>query len=147
MSITADQRTATPISIYFYFDHDGDWEHVTIIVNSDGTIGVVWFSAHEGGQWTVPEMQDTHPVVYVALGSHGSYPTAGQQHRSDPYPDDETGEGTRVMPPVIETGERRDPRPGQEWIRYAGLWGELGRTKRSSAPYGPGHHPSWRAGV
>lgn len=64
------------------FDHEGDWEGVTVTVNTEDphrpTLESTTFDAHAHGS-RVPREQlqlegATHPVVYVAAGSHASYP-------------------------------------------------------------------------
>jgi len=70
--------------------HEGDWELVECIWNGDDIQEIidsgkepdyVSFSQHhwvETLSWNAVEKKDsTHPVVYVALGSHANYPTIG----------------------------------------------------------------------
>ncbi len=72
-----------PISIIDYvpFNHEGDWEGLAFILNkTDYTIDKAIFYKHiyyemiDGSQvsWI-----DDHPVVFVALGTHASYPNPG----------------------------------------------------------------------
>ena len=69
----------------YYFDdwaniHEGDWESITIFLrrqeSSWAPLGAT-YSAHENGtrrRWAdIERLEDTHPVVYVASGSHASY--------------------------------------------------------------------------
>ena len=69
----------------YYFDdwaniHEGDWESITIFLRRQDDawqpLGAT-YSAHENGarrHWEdVERLEDTHPVVYVASGSHASY--------------------------------------------------------------------------
>lgn len=81
-------------------NHDGDFEHITVRLNSSGAaITAVYFSAHYGeGRWyravsadnpfgySVQQVGDnspaTHPVVYSAKHSHASYPTPGNKRRT-----------------------------------------------------------------
>lgn len=67
-------------------DHEGDWEHVDVVLEShDGEWmpACVSASAHnESGaqlarQWDQFERSDTHPIIYVANGSHANYFTVG----------------------------------------------------------------------
>ena len=71
------------------YDHEGDWEGIQIEFNGsprevlDGTADVhaIGFAAHEGGRvWKggVNCWGDGGPDVYVAKGSHASYPTTGR---------------------------------------------------------------------
>ena len=63
-----------------YFDegHGNDWEHVSVFVNSDGTVASIVFHQHSGHytrQWGTFESIGTRPAVYVGKTSHGSYHT------------------------------------------------------------------------
>jgi hypothetical protein len=61
-------------------NHVGDWEHVTVRLDTALQPIMVYFSQHDGGailSWADVEKQGAQPVVYSAWGSHGSYPTAG----------------------------------------------------------------------
>jgi hypothetical protein len=75
----------------YYFDdwaniHEGDWESITLFLRRQGQawqpLGAT-YSAHENGarrHWRdIERLADTHPVVYVASGSHASY----FQHAAD----------------------------------------------------------------
>jgi hypothetical protein len=55
--------------------HWGDWEHVTVRVNTQSLkVEKVFFSAHGKGYWTKPKFEEgTHPVVYSACNSHANY--------------------------------------------------------------------------
>jgi hypothetical protein len=69
----------------YYFDdwaniHEGDWESITLFLRRQDDAWLplgATYSAHENGarrHWEdVERLEDTHPVVYVASGSHASY--------------------------------------------------------------------------
>jgi hypothetical protein len=72
------------------FDHEGDWEGVTVTLGASGSPNVpepyaaerwqplsVSFASHSKltrWDWERLERSGTHPVVYVAQGSHAAYP-------------------------------------------------------------------------
>ncbi|CAG0933116.1 hypothetical protein TFLX_02918 [Thermoflexales bacterium] len=69
----------------YYFDdwaniHEADWESITIFLRRQGhtwqPLGAT-YSEHENGarrHWAdIEHVEETHPVVYVASGSHASY--------------------------------------------------------------------------
>jgi RsiW-degrading membrane proteinase PrsW (M82 family) len=143
---------------YYYNDwfnkHEGDWEMAQVILDSQGEPEWVVLSQHFGGSrraWsTVQTEGDTHPVVYVALGSHANY------FRGDElYPNgqdignlrveimDRTGSFGRVIPKVTlipdleEIQESSDIWQDMEWISYGGHWGELGIQSDFGGPLGP----------
>jgi hypothetical protein len=67
-------------------DHEGDWEGFHVFFKLDGNRPVeppayVCYLGHESRMtkpWDHPDVEKvgTHPVIYVAAGSHASYPQA-----------------------------------------------------------------------
>jgi hypothetical protein len=64
--------------------HEGDWEAVTVGLSADRPLFVDW-SAHCAGEWRPfagatlvadPGGARTHPVTWIALGSHANLPAA-----------------------------------------------------------------------
>jgi hypothetical protein len=57
--------------------HEGDWESISVAVAADGSPQFAAYSQHCSGTiraWSaVARRGGTHPVVYVALGSHANY--------------------------------------------------------------------------
>jgi hypothetical protein len=56
--------------------HEGDWESISIGLGSDGTPEFAAYSQHCSGTvrpWSGVQKRGTHPVAYVALGSHANY--------------------------------------------------------------------------
>lgn len=66
--------------------HEGDWEHVTVLVAPNGTPAYLWMARHdtEGAliPWDQVQTDGTHPIVYPALGGHPSYPDCGAHPRA-----------------------------------------------------------------
>ncbi len=64
----------------FYDQHEADWEGVTVVLKHGAPLGAT-YSQHQGRKWiawsALPKTA-THPVVYVARGSHAEYPKAGR---------------------------------------------------------------------
>ena len=92
----------TVIQYYYFYPfndftnkHEGDWQHINVIVTSRDTataeLAEIDYKFHGkgltytsiGGRIFDPQKQfspaegGTHPVVYVGAGSHGGYPTGG----------------------------------------------------------------------
>jgi hypothetical protein len=65
----------------FYDKHEADWEGVTVFLKGTSPLGVS-YSAHQGrrwSRWTAQSAQNvTHPIVYVAHGSHANYSARGR---------------------------------------------------------------------
>ena len=159
--VVRDDRGAAAIqywALYFYNDwlnkHEGDWEMVQVMFSADGVPEWVVLSQHHGGtrrSWDQAPVEDgTHPVVYVARGSHANY-FAGDEtfvNRTEvgkaliEIPD-RTGSAGRTVPDVILVPDRaslaEDPSlwPGAEWLAYRGRWGEAGPQGDFGGPLGP----------
>lgn len=152
-----------------YGEHEGDWEHISIRVNSDGqTIHSVYFAAHDDeGRWyyqTAGAVQGYNlisgrPLVYSAKSSHASYPWAGVWDRDWNnvdfiLPDDHTADGGAVWDcrnNVINLGEKRFPRHGFSWLQFSGQWGDCDYDVEDPisphcGPYGPAYQKAWYFG-
>jgi hypothetical protein len=90
-------------------NHVGDWEHVTLRLMwvYDEQVGwsvqpvQMYLSAHDFGgiyEWdAIPKINDTHPVVFSAWGSHGVWLTPGRHKYGEAFGEDLTdwtSEGT-----------------------------------------------------
>ena len=135
------------------FNHEGDWEHITISVNKNLQFVEAIYAQHEyysrynRNQLTF--LRNTHPVVYVADGSHASYPRAGGFRIRNPINaavNDYTYNGGPVWDTagkLIHVGEKNYPLNQQYFIQYGGRWGEIGETRYTSGPTGPAFKPEW----
>jgi len=149
--------------------HEGDWESVAVVVDTAGRPLVVGYSQHGEGvrrDWARAPRQGTHPLAFVALGSHANYPTAGT-HTFDPRvvdplfitiirqngqaPADHTGRGRIVRPRLV-----RVTASTPSWMAFAGGWGEDGylrtpggqpQSYSATGPKGPASHEQWRRPV
>ncbi len=143
---------------YFYNDwfnkHEGDWEVVQVILSADEQPLWVVYSQHHGGvrrPWASTSVEEkTHPVVYVARGSHANYFAGNEVF---PFPQtignrqfvlvDRTGSSTRTIPAITliptraELAADPDGWPGAEWMAYQGRWGETAVYSDFNGPTGP----------
>ena len=162
----------------YYFDdwaniHEADWESITIFLRRHSAawrpLGAT-YSVHENGvrrHWKdIERIEDTHPVVYVASGSHASYFQYVAQGHSTELAGTflgrlkfKVGFSTRnrdfvarldaqhpprvlqveVLPDPLEVVSADNPaRRHLKWMGYKGSWGarELGRLI-AGGPIGP----------
>ncbi len=132
-------------------EHEGDWEMITILLdNAENPFSAV-YSQHLQGQraaWSdVEKVDDIHPKVYVARGSHANYfrPYQGKLGLES---DDVGADGVGLEPSdlnVTPLGEiEADKHPvSQDWLGFGGRWGNWAELADAAAgfagPYGPGH--------
>jgi hypothetical protein len=176
---------------YFYYDdvysylyppsdviwqaHEGDWEVVNVVLSEQEEPLSVGYSQHclgERRSWEdTPRLDEgTHPIVYVAIGSHANYFGAGlhplnlacipppvQQFFLDhhlPFPVDYAFGGGPVTGPPESAGMvmpiHKISDDGPAWVSFDGFWGELqyfhapGLTAPlGTSPRGPAYHSVW----
>lgn len=130
--------------------HQGDWEMIEIILNSTETPLYTVYSQHFTGEratWNdVEKTDETHPRVYVALGSHANYfrPYQGKLGLEN----DIVGNAFTLQPDDLqivllgEKGVGNHP-PSQDWLEYGGRWGNWAKladiTLGAAGPRGPGY--------
>lgn len=130
--------------------HEGDWEMIEILLdNSENPVSAV-YSQHLQGQravWAdIDKVEETHPVVYVARGSHANYFRAYQGMlglENDDVGADGTAlkssDGTLVL--LGELGVGNHP-ASQNWLGFGGRWGDWAKLGDAAVgfagPHGPG---------
>lgn len=141
-----------------FFDHESDWEHVTVELDPSGEPVAVSYARHENNApgvryaWSDVGREGNHPVVLVARGTHAAYarPDEAPFWETLPAVDvDERGlpiassAGARAWrpgrdaPSVLNVGERSAPRDADRpFIGYRGLWGAA-LLVGTAAPPGP----------
>ena len=130
--------------------HEGDWEMIELILDLTETPLYAVYSQHFAGEraaWNdVEKRGETHPRVYVALGSHANYFRPYQGRLG--FESDIVGSAFTLEPgefQIVLLGERGagNHPPSQDWIEYGGRWGnwaELADVSLGAAgPRGPGH--------
>ena len=158
-------------------NHEGDWESIRVNLAWDGTPSAngtqvqgdlsyaqhlvesdyphsqITFLDENLDPRTGPDSTHTHPVVYSEEGGHASYRSPGTWKIPDVpkwVEDDETADGGpkwNTWLNVINVGEKDHPRGGNNWLKYAGLWGRKGNSKTTSGPTFPGGGQAWKWGV
>lgn len=120
--------------------HQGDWEHITVLVKDDQSIGAYYH--HHGDRpfrrpSEIRKNRSGRYYVFISKGSHGSYKQPGYQAE---YFDKVDDKGVRW-----DTAQRLLPLTDQPWKDFAGCWGNLYgrpgfqpcRGKGISGPRGP----------
>ena len=128
--------------------HEGDWEHVSLVVhNNTHAIVNAYFAAHshESSWLTAPdyEVEDGHVRVFVARNTHANYPSIGRKSRlGGLFSDECSSEGYLWKPDFfINMGEKEFPLPQTRWMRYNGFWGSSRRHYDGKLPFPTGFPP------
>jgi len=152
----------------FWQDHEADWETVAVVLDTTAKAAkplLVATSRHCSGarrDWTRVEHRGTHPVVYVAVGSHANYyapgeipldrkcwpPVARAIFTAYRVPlRDHVARGTVVTPAVVPVTSS-----SPSWMTFSGQWGEIQYVHfpRNApfayrfSPTGPAFHAIWK---
>ena len=111
------------------FSHQGDWERVTLDIYNGRIVGA-WLDQHG-----TPEYYDANELdltesngiqvltVYSEQGTHATYEKSGSGN---------TGHGYQW-----EITKKVEKLADQDWVLYAGAWGEVGMFAASTGPLGP----------
>jgi hypothetical protein len=165
--------THTP-SDFIWQSHEGDWEVVNVVLRtSDRSPLYVGYSQHCLGErraWSdVSRWNGTHPIVYVAAGSHANYLSPGANTIDTRCLPPGTAELLRqfglTLPVDYADGAGAVSGPaafGAEqtsvttlngypnWLEFPGSWGEdewlfspLGLRRLGTSPVGPAQHTVW----
>jgi hypothetical protein len=136
------------------FNHEEDWEGVTITLTPEKKFHSMFCSAHHGGNRYFDKpvnsevffVNQTHVIVYSAAGSHANYPKAGTWPFSGIFKDYayDGGPKWQTWTNLVNVGEKAYPLNGQTFILYGGRWGEVGSRllrefgfQDTSGPTGP----------
>ncbi|RKX65163.1 MAG: hypothetical protein DRP41_03520 [Thermodesulfobacteriota bacterium] len=142
------------VSLGFYaFDHEGDWEHIRVTLDSEEEIFSCFISAHEGGTLykredgelrsadSVLKFQDGHPIVYAADGSHAHYDRVGKFHifccdqtnEEGPVWDDGGGANLTWLYFEDEYNDQVIYNNDETWQFFSGKFGK--HTRSPQSPY------------
>jgi hypothetical protein len=150
--VAGNSSTVIQYWLFYVYDngpsnnHQGDIEVVQVFLDSEGNPTKALYSQHGSGQnaaWGYVEKSGTHPVVYVAKGSHANYfrPYQGRVG----FENDVVGaDGKTILPESLELvvlGEQSSHSPDQSWLDFRGRWGFCGTNADVSlgraGPLGP----------
>ena len=147
---------------HLLFDHEGDWEHLTVRLDDALRPLGAWYARHDRAApgrwfgWGELEREGEHPVALSARGSHASYAGPDDVRFYDrACPPRDPAEAVRrgctvwrtwsaATGGVIDTGPRDRPRRHAQFVSWPGQWGTLGWFGRDSGgPSGPAYQAGW----
>jgi hypothetical protein len=139
-----------------FFDHESDWEHVTVRLNPLREPEGVDFARHENDSpgvsypWSLVRREGEHPIVLSARGSHASYQHSGEVTRFDSVASCDSLE--QCPHPIWRTwraggiqnlGEPGRPLCLDRALTFSDRWGPSGIIPGTSAPHGPLYHHAY----
>ncbi len=144
-------------------EHEGDWEMIQVVLDQSGSNPIsASYSQHLSGQtavWNDVEKTDgTHPIVYVAMGSHANY-FRSYQGNFGFESDIVGGNGELIQHDRFEIILLGEPglgnRPAsQGWLDFGGRWGDWAlfsdAIRGTAGPPGPAQGDNmakWTGGV
>ena len=151
---------------YGVFDHEGDWEHVSVRLGTDLRPQGAWYSRHNDSHpgvwfdWAALSREGDHPVVLSARGTHASYAATievpdWERTCDTTWPAAAAAGGCRLWRTwaedtggVVNVGERAHPRV--PFIAWPGRWGSTGRLgfdSHGGPPRGPAFQAGWCSGA
>lgn len=158
-----------------FFDHDGDWEHVTVGLDEQHQPTWMAFARHSFNApgrkvpWAEVPREGNHPFVLVARGTHAAYVHPSEAPRWERLPQVDygpdgapkllgakvrvwrPGSGPGRSSPLVNVGERGAPRleAGADgfFMQYAGLWGMAATIIGTAVPPGPPYQRGFCAGA
>jgi len=140
---------------FLFFDHEGDWEHVTVHLDEERRPRELMFAQHgnnrpgESRSWEAARRDGDHPIVFAARGDHASYPdraSAPWFERVSPCAA-LSGCGSPIWRTweaggLVNIGERGALLVTEGAFAYDGRWGGAGSWFGiGSAPRSPPHQP------
>lgn len=131
--------------------HEGDWEMIQVILNSEENPEFVAYSQHMGGEranWADINKNGDYPNVYIALNSHANYIRSYEGAvglANDKVSDDglvlKLGDYSITMLGEKGSGNHE---ASQGWIEFAGNWGEYGGEESGILGERGSHGPAYR---
>ncbi|MEV5887830.1 hypothetical protein [Nonomuraea fuscirosea] len=118
------------------FDHEGDWERISVQLDKANRATAVAYHQHKGyctRSWQEAGKHEGHPLAYSALGTHATYPWLGAYEIAGGLAFDRTGRDAGWATYGNLTKAR-----DHGWFGFGGAWGEVGEASDTTGPLGPG---------
>jgi hypothetical protein len=152
-------KSSTLVSYWFFYGfsqflggitHQGDWEHLSLVVRGDGTVASGFFAVHEGKYFVETRdlrFRDGRLLAYSSKGRHATWWKEGNhmigltflQHQdrianlpAEALIQDETAAG-----PAWDVRRNLRPLAEQPWRLFGGAWGMVGDAAHATGPLGP----------
>lgn len=147
-------------------NHEGDWEYTGVLINAAEVVQRVVHFRHGRIVESAPsrvEWDGTHHVTYVARGGHAQYRgfvrdedcvCEGRADCAQGFADNcKPGIAWISWDPrfggIVNVGEKNAPLNNSGWLRFSGIWGEVGAAagvvRFTSGPQGPAFQDAkWR---
>ncbi len=157
-------KLAVQYWLYYTFNdaknkHEGDWEMSQVDFDASTVqqalseapyqVDVAQHAGGERSEWTDPrvEKNGTHPVIFVATGSHASYFGAAVYLGRSPHEGfgcDSTRKSTEPAPAqiVLLPNVPSSPTALFAWLAFNGRWGQRERAI-NNGPTGPADKEQW----
>ena len=125
--------------------HEGDWEHIVVRLNRSNEATAVAYYQHycDGEVHKLPSVElieGTHPRVFVAKGSHASYPSIGRTAVSCGNPKKglwDTAEEDLIWDTWLDGSAGFRAADKEKWYGFGGGWGSDAGGD-TWGPLGPG---------
>ncbi|RYC14872.1 thrombospondin type 3 repeat-containing protein [Nocardioides zhouii] len=124
-----------PFNTPEYDNHEGEWERITVRLDSQNRMDEVWYFQHtcDAEDYTDEQMikrgylSGTHPVVYSANGAHASYPETKHFRQScGEFSNGGQGDVTAKGGASWKTWEQLVNAQTEPWYGFGGAWGRVG---------------------
>ena len=164
----ADRPGKLALQYWFFYayndfnnKHEGDWEMIQLVFDAADpssametepeTVGYTQHSSAERADWGSDKLEmvdDTHPVVYPAAGSHANFYSAalhlGNSADAGVGCDDSSGPHDEVEPTVaVVPSEMTAYLQEFPWLGFRGRWGERQDISFYNGPTGPNMKERW----
>ena len=154
---TGSSQTSIQYWFFYYANnfsdfHESDWEMTEVILDNNLTPSICAYSNHDNGawrRWDQVEGSGSHPLVYVANGSHANYFDANGAKWVVPLASwDHVDKNGRILPlhdvRVLSDQPQSINDTTFGWLGFQGNWGEQNESRLwcnpsqgRSGPIGP----------
>jgi hypothetical protein len=131
-------------------DHDADWERIAIRLDGNNNPTHIALSRHgcfptyrwaRANKWNEAtnrvDANGTHPVIFVAADTHGSYLSTSPHLCPEAPEEDDVDDGRPDGQGRWNTWDNLLPVRDRPWWGFGGAWGDVGNRDFTTGPLGP----------